>query len=290
MISSTFLGPLAVALTCASSALAFDNIDIPSTVNANTEVEITIQTDIADGRKSFDAQFTNFNLYLATTPPGWGTGPVCLLANGTKMGTTTVKVKIPADVVPESAELEISSMEWNSDPHKDGPSGFEYSNAFYLKGGTGEWGKSELAGQGLGDPDHIPCSAYACARKCNDKYYSQVNKNKDDINSYKSTYECIAACPGTTYPSWESVISQNGGKDGNDDGNDDNSSSSSDSSETTSATPSGTPVAASTSSTGSSVSTTHAASTPTHTTNGASQLSVRAGLILTGLVAAYIIF
>ncbi|GKT63393.1 LOW QUALITY PROTEIN: DUF953 domain protein [Colletotrichum tofieldiae] len=190
--------------------MAFGRISIQFAVNADTEVEVTIRNDIADGTRSFDAGFTNYNLYLATTPPGWGTGPVCLLANGTKIDVTSVKVKIPADAIPDSADLMITAMEWNSDPKKDGPSGFQYSNQFIFSGGTAEWGKTELDGSSLGDMDRIPCSAYACARKCNDKYFDERNKTSEDPSVYRNTYECVAACPGTTFPSWDSIINDNG--------------------------------------------------------------------------------
>ncbi|GKT40238.1 uncharacterized protein ColSpa_00419 [Colletotrichum spaethianum] len=279
MISSTLLGPLGVLLAGASSAVAFEKISIQSAVKANTEVEVTISNDISDGASSFDAGFTNYNLYLATTPPGWGTGPVCLLANGTKIDVTSLKVTIPADAVPDSADLMITTVEWNSDPSKDGPSGFEYSNEFTFSGGTAEWGKTELDGSSLGDMDRIPCSAYACARKCNDKYFDERNKTSDDPSTYKNTYECVAACPGTTFPSWDSVINDNG--DGQGSGS--------------SAGPSGSATApaasatASTSPTGPSssnpTSSTQTGSSPSQTPNRGPQLAVKMpGLVLVGLV------
>jgi hypothetical protein len=212
MVASSLLGPLGIVLAAALPALAFDRISIASTVKADTEVEVKIRNDLDDGTKSFDGGFTNFNVYLATTPPGWGTGPVCLLANGTKIDTTSVKVTIPADVAPSDAKLKITTMEWNSDPNKDGPSGFQYSNTFSLQGGTGAWGKSELAGRGFGDMDTVPCSAYSCIRKCNDDSFDEMTKlgNSEDIEAYKAVYkpiyECMTKCPGTTMPSWDTLI------------------------------------------------------------------------------------
>ncbi|CAH0047201.1 unnamed protein product [Clonostachys solani] len=212
MVAPSLLGPLGIVLATALPALAFDRISIASTVKADTEVEVTIRNDLDDGTKSFDGGFTNFNVYLATTPPGWGTGPVCLLANGTKIDTTSVKVTIPADVVPSDAKLKITTMEWNSDPKKDGPSGFQYSNTFSLQGGTGAWGKSELAGRGFSDMDTVPCSAYSCIRKCNDDGFDEMTKlgDSEDIEAYKAVYkpiyECMTKCPGTTMPSWDTLI------------------------------------------------------------------------------------
>ncbi|OHE93851.1 hypothetical protein CORC01_10872 [Colletotrichum orchidophilum] len=284
MISSTFIGPLAVLLAGVSRVSAFDSISIPTTVKADTDVEVTIQNDIASGSKSFDAGFTNYNLYLATTPPGWGTGPVCVLVNGTKIDVTSVTVKIPADAIPDGSDYKITAMELNSDPNKDGPSGFEYSNDFTFSGGTGVWSKTELAGSSLGDQDHIPCTAYACARKCNDEYFDERNTTSQDPNVYKNTYECVAACPGTTFPSWDSVINDNGGGQG--------SSSSAGSSATVAATGSAASATASTSQTAGSSSSSPTASqsggSPSQKPNSAVSVSAKAsGLVIMGLVIAH---
>ncbi|KZL63541.1 hypothetical protein CI238_02920 [Colletotrichum incanum] len=285
MISSTLLGTLGVMIAGASSVVAFERISIQSTVKAGTEVDVTIRNDIADGTGSFDAGFTNYNLYLATTPPGWGTGPVCLLANGTKMDVTSVKVKIPADAIPDSADLMITTMEWNSDPNKDGPSGFEYSNQFTFSGGTAQWGKTELDGSTLGDMDRIPCSAYACARKCNDKYFDERNKTSEDPSVYKNTYECVAACPGTTFPSWDSIINDNG--DGQGSGSSVGPSGSA-TMPAVSATASTSPIGSSSSSPTSS---TQTGSSPSRTPNGGPRLAVEiSGLVMVGLVTLCVLF
>ncbi|KAK1997657.1 hypothetical protein LX36DRAFT_657302 [Colletotrichum falcatum] len=283
MISLTLLGPLGVLLAGASSAVAFERISIPSTVEADTEVEVTIRNDIADGAGSFDAGFTNYNLYLATTPPGWGTGPVCLLANGTKIDVTSVKVKIPADAVPDSAELMISAMEWNSDPTKDGPSGFQYSADFTLTGGTGEWGKTELGGHDLGDADRIPCTAYACARACNDKYFDERDTTSEDPAVYKNTYECVAACPGTTFPSWDSVIG-----DGGDGGDSPSGTASAPAASATASTPA---AAAPSSSSSGPASSSQSGSSPSQTPSGGSRLAAETlGLAAVGLVTFCALF
>ncbi|KAK2010696.1 hypothetical protein LZ32DRAFT_374006 [Colletotrichum eremochloae] len=279
MISFTLLGPLGVLLAGASGAMAFDRISIPSTVKADTEVEVTIRNDLADGASSFDAGFTNYNLYLATTPPGWGTGPVCLLANGTKIDVTSVKVKIPADAVPDSADLKITAMEWNSDPNKDGPSGFEYSGDFTFSGGTGEWGKTELDGSLLGDMDRIPCSAYACARQCNDKYFEERNTTSEDPSVYKNTYECVAACPGTTFPSWDSIINDDGSGGGP------SETASVPAASATASTPTGVP------SSSSRPSSSQSGSSPSQTPNGGSRLAAEMlGLTVVGLVTFCVLY
>ncbi|EGY22104.1 hypothetical protein VD0002_g3337 [Verticillium dahliae] len=211
---------LAIGLTAASNVVAFSSIRIAPTVEAGKEVEVSIVNDLEDS-DSFDAGFEKFRVYLATTPPGWGTGPACYLVNATAIDETSVKVTIPPSVVPHGSDVMISVMEFNEDPSLDGPSGFQYSNEFTLNGGKGEWSKPELEGFNIGDSDTIPCEAYACARDCMVQFYPD---NKEDESAYKKTYECTAECPGVDYPAWDSlpgvdeVPSDN---DGDDEGDDD---------------------------------------------------------------------
>lgn len=78
-------------------------------------------------------------------------------------------------------------MERNSDPNKDGPSGFQYSNTFSLEGGTAQWSPYEQSGTGSGfaDPDLTPCTAFNCARECSEK-----EKGDDAVEA------CVEKCPG----------------------------------------------------------------------------------------------
>ncbi|KAL9943297.1 hypothetical protein D7B24_004179 [Verticillium nonalfalfae] len=233
---------LAIALTAASNVVAFTSIRIAPTVEAGKEVEVSIVNDLADS-DSFDAGFEKFRVYLATTPPGWGTGPACYLVNATAIDETSVKVTIPPSVVPDGSDVMISVMEFNEDPSLDGPSGFQYSNEFTLNGGEGEWSKPELEGFNIGDSDTIPCEAYACARDCMVQFYPD---NKEDESAYKKTYECTAECPGVDYPAWDSlpgadeVPSEDDGDDEGDDDDDTASISAAPSSIKTSAATSGT--------------------------------------------------
>ncbi|RFU35721.1 hypothetical protein B7463_g571, partial [Scytalidium lignicola] len=204
---------LAVGLPLAH---AFDYVRFPLEVTAGKGTTLTVVNDIADGSESFDAGFDSYRVYLATTPPGWGTGPVCYLVNSTTIDTTTLTITIPADVGPSGSFYSISTMEFNQDPYKDGPSGFEYSGTFDLEGGKGEWSSSELAGFGLGDMDSVPCTAYNCIRQCN----NGIDPTSDDKAIYKKVYECMLNCPGVSLPSWDELNS--------DDDSDFSSSSSSD--------------------------------------------------------------
>lgn len=182
------------AFSLATVAYAFENIAIQETVQAGTDTQGTIANDIAKGSGSFDADFAYYRIYLATTPPGSGTMPACILVNNSAIGTTTFTVNIPADVGPEGEYYSLATMEYNTDPNKDGPSGFQYSNSIDLEGATGNWSQLELGGTMSLDPDNIPCTAYGCARSCAQQFYP--NNTGEDITDWIPTQECINACPG----------------------------------------------------------------------------------------------
>ncbi|KAH8799708.1 hypothetical protein F5884DRAFT_114550 [Xylogone sp. PMI_703] len=188
---------------------AFDRIRFPSTVTAGKPTTLTIANDLADGAESFDAGFDSFRVYLATTPPGWGTGPVCYLVNSSSIDTTSLQVTIPDNVGPSGSFYSIAVMEFNQDPNMDGPSGFEYSSDFTLTGGTGEWSAAELNGTAFGDGDIIPCTAYNCVRQCTEGV--DVEAAQEDMDLAKQAYECMAKCPGIDVPSWDEITSEDGG-------------------------------------------------------------------------------
>ena len=231
----------ALALSSISTSLAFDDISIASTVQAGTDVPVTITNDISSssssssssslrGSDSFDAGFTSFRVYLSISPPGTGYGPSCYLINSTSISTETVTVNIPASVGPsgpDDSPYAIVTAEFNDDPSAPSSlSSFEYSNDFVLEGGTGVWTDYEKDQMSVGDPDNLPCTAYDCARQCSQKYYPQNSQDQltDTMEGYRSTYECQAACPGVTYQSWDEVM---GGAGGEGDGEDNSTSSSS---------------------------------------------------------------
>ena len=224
---STSIIPVLFAFSSLSHVLAFDKISIQDTVEAGKDAQVSITNDLSTGSSSFDAGFTNYNVYLSVSPPGWGSNPVCVLINGSDISTTDFTVKVPASVGPSGSNYTLVTMEYNSDLNADGPSGFEYADDFTLTGGTGVWSAFETdpkGPRGLGDPDAIPCSAYDCARQCNQKFYPE-NFSGDDMTANKNTYECVAACPGVTYAAWDSNIADTGG-DEDEDSSDGSSSSS----------------------------------------------------------------
>ncbi|KAI9731301.1 MAG: hypothetical protein M1834_005204 [Cirrosporium novae-zelandiae] len=160
-----------------SQTLAFESIDAPYRITAGEPFEVDIENDLGFS-SSFDADFDSFVVWLAMTPPGWGTGPVCSLSNDSiPIDTTSLTLTIPADVGPSGYYYSLSVAEYGG--HGGGESGFQYSNDFKLVGGTGEWSEEELDGYVLwGDPSGLPCDAVACVRQC----------DGDD--------SCAAKCPG----------------------------------------------------------------------------------------------
>jgi hypothetical protein len=52
---------------------------------------------------------------------------------------------------------------------------------------------------GYDQGDHLPCSAYDCARICTNKYYPAL---KADICAIQGATECVATCPGVERVAW----------------------------------------------------------------------------------------
>jgi hypothetical protein len=208
---------VALAFFSAPLTFAFEEVDVNSTVVAGTDTTIQIVNDLSRGPQSFDGMFDSFRVYLSITIPGWGFGPACYLVNTSAINVTSLNVQIPASVGPSdysSQGYSIATMEFNQDPNADnGPSGFQYSNNFDFVGGTGKWSDYELAGYSVAEIDYVPCSAYDCARQCSQKYYPG-NVESKSISAYEPTYNCVAACPGVTYPPFDSVYGDSGSGSG----------------------------------------------------------------------------
>ena len=196
-----------LALHTIPSTFAFNKLSVPSTIAANTDVNLQITNDLSSGSSSFDALFNTFRVYLSMSVPGWGSEPSCYLVNSSAIATTQLTFQIPASVGPDASSYSIATMEFNQNPYAGGHSGYEYSNDFAFTNGTGKWTAAELAGQKVADPNNVPCSAYNCARNCSQAFYPA---NVNNTNAYKSTYECTAACPGVTYVSWAELQAESG--------------------------------------------------------------------------------
>ena len=196
---STVLTLLTVSLTA-----AFDGLEVPSTIVANTTSLLRISNDLSNGASSFDGVFSNFRTYLSLSVPGHGSGPACYLVNSTITNTTSLSFLIPASVGPDGS-YSIATMEFNQDAFDLGRSSYEYSNEFELTNATGSWSAAELAGRPVGNPDKVPCSAYNCARNCTQSFYP-LNVNQSD--ALRATWDCTAACPGATYESWAALYEE----------------------------------------------------------------------------------
>jgi hypothetical protein len=208
---------IALALISAPLTLAFEEIDVNSTVIAGTDTTVRIANDLSRGPQSFDGMFDSYRVYLSLAPPGWGSEPACYLVNTSAINVTSLNIQIPASVGPSDSSSQgysIVTIEFNQDPNAEsGPSGFEYSNTFDFIGGTGKWSDYELAGYITAGIDYVPCSAYDCARQCSQKYYPD-NVSSQSPSAYEPTYNCIAACPGVSYPPFDSIYSgPDGGSD-----------------------------------------------------------------------------
>ncbi|KAF3762135.1 hypothetical protein M406DRAFT_323446 [Cryphonectria parasitica EP155] len=189
----------------------YDELEIADTVQAGVSTTVTVNLD-EDDDDDDDDDYSGYRIYLATTPPGWGTGPACYLVNDTDNDITQVQVTIPASVAPDQTTLSLSLSElYDGDDFES----FSYSNDFVLEGGSGEWSALELNGYSITDAEATPCSALQCARDCGNQYYPDgVGPDDIDDPSYEDFYNCIASCPGVDMPSWDEVTGDDGGDDG----------------------------------------------------------------------------
>lgn len=284
--------PLGARLQAAQAPAArnyFDSFQINSEVEAGESTSVDITFDSYDA-EYFD-EYVGLRIYVATTPPGWGTGPACYLLNNTDLDPsgTQFDVTIPASVVPDDGSyLELSYSFIDDEGYSSNT--YTYSNDFQLDGANGrDWSALELNGWAISNPDYVPCSAMECSRDCSDKYYPDGDLDYDedsasfDTDTYTEWYDCLSACPGTTYPTI----------DLSDDGDDNSSSSietataSASSTSKTATSMSATASASSTSkstasSTGSATATGAIATTTATTISGAS----RSGLTVTGLLVS----
>ncbi|MCJ1228564.1 hypothetical protein MMC12_005225 [Toensbergia leucococca] len=179
--------PLLTFVLCISFAptgRAFNDIETNSTATASLPFGVHIDNDLSTSN-SFDAGFDSYRVYLAITVPGWGSGPSCTLVSSSSISTTDFTVTIPATVGPSGSYYSISTIEMNSDPSRDRPSGFQYSDGFNFTGGAGQWSQYELSGHSIGDADSIPCTAY--------DYDVGDSESAND-----NAYNCMLQCPGVT--------------------------------------------------------------------------------------------
>lgn len=208
-------------LVPAVRAASVDDIEIANTVKAGEATSVDISYYDASDDDSHD-DVAGIRVYLALTPPGWGTGPVCWVVNYTDPSSASqVDVTVPAAAAPDGSVLSLSYSFVDDQGYSSATYG--YSNDFTLQGGSGNWSAMELNGYGISSPDYCPCTSLQCARDCSDKYYPSgelsLNEQNDiDEDVYLAWYDCVSTCPGTTYPAYDESDGDDDGDDGNGDG------------------------------------------------------------------------
>lgn len=200
--------------SCIQLTTAFRAISIPSVVNANQTVQLTISNDLSSGLGSYDAQFTTFRVYLAIIAPTSSdipntVQPSCYLVNATPITASVVNLTIPTSVGPDGTSYHIGTLEYSTHHNPPPPSSYSYSSTFTLYNTTSSWSPADLNGDYPPFPDLLPCTSYDCARQCLSSSFPQ-NINGTEAG-FQATYECMAACPGATYPSWEEVQREGAG-------------------------------------------------------------------------------
>lgn len=116
------------------------------------------------------------------------------LSNSTTLSATN-NFTIPAEVGPSASYYSIGVGEVDGDEDD-----IDYSNKFSFTGGTGNYTQYEtdLKGTPFWDANDLPCSAYACARKCVDASYPD---DLTDAKAYNTMKDCVNKCPGVTQTS-----------------------------------------------------------------------------------------
>lgn len=113
------------------------------------------------------------------------------LINSTSLESPLGDLSIPASVGPSANYYSIAIADITTGQ------GATYSNRFSLVGATGNYSEYEnkLMGSPFWSADHLPCSAYECARKC------AVASYPDDLtktSAYNTMKTCILGCDGVS--------------------------------------------------------------------------------------------
>ncbi|KAM0201731.1 hypothetical protein ACHAPQ_007646 [Fusarium lateritium] len=183
-------------LAAIPSVHASANVIIPWNMTADEVYDLRVQS--VDPDSSVRQRANAFRVYLALTPPGWGTGPVCWLAYQVDIDATQVNITIPADVAPDKTRVRLSTSFMKKGASRT--QGFSYSSRTLLLGGNGTWSQRELDGWVIGDAEEISCWAYGCARSCEDQYYTGDKRRSSDGTSDRKANACVEKCAKTLNP------------------------------------------------------------------------------------------
>ncbi|CAG9996849.1 unnamed protein product [Clonostachys byssicola] len=160
-------------------------VKAPSTITAGQNATISITETIPKDSENW-SKYDGYRLYLALTPPGWGTGPECWLANNLDLSPQTVNIVIPPDVAPNNTKIEIADSFIKKGSKKE--SGYSYSGTITFLGGNGTWSQRELNGRSMTNANRLPCFLLGCVRQCNDRYYT------GEKSSEKAADDCSEQC------------------------------------------------------------------------------------------------
>lgn len=170
----------------------------------DTNITLDLSTELVPGYLS---GYDTYRIYLWTNVNSVGYYMnTCYLVKSVSTTTTTQVVQIPSSVGDNSGLYAFMFQVSDTLPrYKDLESGiesltsaysyFNVSNFFSVTGdGRPAWSAEEQRTSQLDnvDPDNVPCSAYNCARICSVAYTAA---------EYRQIWDCIAKCPGVTYPS-----------------------------------------------------------------------------------------
>lgn len=176
---------------------AYYQISVPASISTDKDFVGTFVRGASDNIAPNTT--THYSVFLASYPDTSDfVSAICLLANNTPVATTSLDLRIPANV-GRAGRYVVTSFQWDEKKLKEigwGLEGvFNLSDPFTLVGATESWSKAEMDGRRLGTGWDVPCESYDCARKCNEFYYSNYT-----LPAYKATWECLSKCEGVATP------------------------------------------------------------------------------------------
>ncbi|CAG9990412.1 unnamed protein product [Clonostachys byssicola] len=157
----------------------------PNTLIANQAANVTL-SETLDKDSELRKTYNGYRVYLALTPPGWGTGPECWLADNLDLRPQQVSVIVPSDVVPNGTKVQFAASLIKKG--QENAHGFFYSNKVIFQQGNGTWSQRELNGRNMADENIVNCQALGCVRRCNDQYYT------GEESSEKAADDCSNQC------------------------------------------------------------------------------------------------
>jgi hypothetical protein len=106
---------------------------------------------------------------------------------------TKFNVTIPANVGPSGKHYVLTAQTLNTDGSYYGAP--LESDVFELIGANGTWASYHKEGYTLWGDDGIPCSGFACTKKCAGDFSNGASAPSGSNSTF---YECINACPSVS--------------------------------------------------------------------------------------------